>query len=363
MNIISIAESTGRSILTWEWTKKLLHWLIISAGTISECAFLIASLWMSVNASVHPLVLLFIDDTTSQHLTELATAAYVALPELILGLAFVTTIGHVRLWLYNRRNYSAAIWTVLYGLPTLVFLVLSLITLGCSVTSVNFRLPEPLIVVRALAGYMFAFTSLLYTQLGVPQEKDKLQKKDDLLAVLRQEKDAMIAELSGKNAQLQEIVQRQNAELQEQKELLAESKNTQLELPEEKSDAVNIAEPEQSLSDPTTDEHVTVTTRYMSTYVRIPAPEGFSNRNTAITINDVPFASINQALDTKVWNGCEMSAEQIKSMIKKGTILDEYVYIVVWKQQEIPVIALTVKAMKSVTRQKVRLLPQISKAM
>lgn len=252
LNAASVARNTASSIITWAWVKKLLHWLIISAGTISECAFLVASLWMSVNASVHALVLLAVDEQTTQHITELATAAYVALPELILGLAVVTTIGHVRIWLYNKRNYTAAIWVGLYGLPTLVFLVLSLITLGCSVTSVNFRLPVGLVVVRALAGYMFAFTSLLYTQLGVPQERDRLAKKDGMLAelrqenavnlsslrqekdtfieTLRQEKDGMLAELRGETARLNDLISQQKAELQKQNELLEESKQHQTEL-------------------------------------------------------------------------------------------------------------------------------------
>lgn len=236
-----LARNTAHTLFTWEWTKRLLHWLIISAGTVSECAFLLASLWMSVNASVHALVLLAMPDIVSQHITELATAAYVALPELILGLAFVVTINHVKLFLYDRKNYAALIWSILYGLPTLVFLVLSLFTLGSSVMSVNFRLPEPLIVVRALAGYMFAFTSLLYTQLGVPQERDRLQKKDGLLSalrqekdafieVLRQEKDAIIEGLNRETARLQEIISEQKEELQEQKGLLAESKSAQSEL-------------------------------------------------------------------------------------------------------------------------------------
>lgn len=220
------AKSTAKSIITWAWVKRLLHWLIISAGTISECAFLIASLWMSVNASVHSLVLLFVTEQTAQHLTELATAAYVALPELILGLAFVVTIGHVRLWLYNKRNYSAAIWSVLYGLPTVVFLVLSLVTLGSSVASVNFRLPTELVVVRALAGYMFAFTSLLYTQLGTPQERDRLQKKDDLLTQLSQEKDAMQQELNAEIARIQQTLTAEIARIKSELDAVYKEKET-----------------------------------------------------------------------------------------------------------------------------------------
>jgi hypothetical protein len=249
-----VAEKSGsfvKDVLTWNWTKSLLYWLIISAGTMSECVFLLASLWMSVNSSVHTLVRLYMSEETSIHISQFATAAYVALPELILGLAFVTTLSHIRVWLYDR-SISAATWSVLYGLPTLVFLVLSLVTLGCSVASTGFMLPEPLVIIRALAGYTFAFTSLLHAQLGVPQERDRLQEKDDFivrlreenranLAALNQEKDAFIADLRRKaetmiadlrceKQSLQSVIENQNGEIEKQKTLIAESKTAQSEL-------------------------------------------------------------------------------------------------------------------------------------
>jgi hypothetical protein len=232
------ASNTAHSIITWGWTKKLLHWLIISAGTVSECAFLIASLWMSINASVHPLVMLAMTEETAVHISEFATAAYVALPELILGLACVVTIGHIRVWMYNKKDYRAAIWALMYGVPTLVFLTLSLITLGCSVTSTSFIMPEPLIVTRALAGYIFAFTSLLYTQLGTPQERDRLADKDITIATLTQEKtilqneskseqDKIMSDWHQDAARLNAIVSQLKEEIENQKELLTESKQTQ----------------------------------------------------------------------------------------------------------------------------------------
>lgn len=210
------------NIVHWEWTKKLLHWIIISAGTMSECVFLIASLWVSINANVHQFVLLFVNENTTMHITELATTAYVALPECIVGLAVVTTLSHIRVWMYNKKDYRAVIWSVLYGLPTIVFLVLSLITLGCSVASVTFQMPTYLVVTRALAGYMFAFTSLLYTQLGVPQEKDRLQEKDDYIvrlkdnhlefvAQLRLEKDTIITQLQKQIADITTQFKQENA--------------------------------------------------------------------------------------------------------------------------------------------------------
>ena len=229
----TIAKNTGRSILTWEWTKKLLHWIIISAGTMSECVFLIASLWVSINANVHQFVLLFVDEQMTKHITELATTAYVALPECIVGLAVVVTLSHIRMVMYNRKEYRAWIWSVLYGLPTIVFLLLSLITLGNAVASVTFEMPTGLVVIRALAGYLFAFTSLLYTQIGIPQEKDRLAQKDALLADwqtrmaqeiadLIDEKDAQITalttQLATETRRLHAIIDNQNQELQTQKQ-------------------------------------------------------------------------------------------------------------------------------------------------
>lgn len=226
------------SFFTWNWTKQLLHWIIISAGTMSECVFLIASLWMSINANVHQFVLIFITEETTTHLTELATTAYVALPECIVALAVVTTLSHVRMVLYSK-DYRAVIWSILYGLPTVVFVVLSLVTLGSAVASATFIMPTPLVIVRALAGYMFAFTSLLYTQLGTPQEADRLAKKDTMLVDLRremdeklanleQEKDLMLADLRKKtdekigkleqeNTRLTALIEEQNQNLQKQK--------------------------------------------------------------------------------------------------------------------------------------------------
>lgn len=209
----SIASATFNSIITWSWTKALLNWLIMSAGTMSECAFLVASIWMSINSSVHAFVLIFMSETMSVDITQLATTAYVALPECILGLAIVTVINHYKMWLYGKSKI-ALLWSILFGIPTSVFLFLSLFTVANAVMSaampgahIDFTLPIPFIVARALAGYMFALTSLIYTSLGKPQEKDRLQEKDNTIAKLRrdheneltkerEEKDLMIAQLT-----------------------------------------------------------------------------------------------------------------------------------------------------------------------
>src|SRR5882724_3790452 len=53
-----------------------------------------------------------------------------------------------------------------------------------------------LLVIRAIAGYMFAFSSLLYTQLGNPQEAERLTVKDHVIASLREEHARIVATLT-----------------------------------------------------------------------------------------------------------------------------------------------------------------------
>src|SRR5262245_47367590 len=127
-----------RYILSWRWVKQFLYWLIISAGTIAECAFLIASLWMSINSSVHPMVLTMMTERQSVQLSYIATTIYTALPELILSLALVTTINHCRNIRREKQYWYTWVWAALFGLPTVVFLYISIMTVACSVLKVNY---------------------------------------------------------------------------------------------------------------------------------------------------------------------------------------------------------------------------------
>ncbi len=201
----------ARYVLHWDWVKAFLYWLIMSAGTVAECCFLIASLWMSLNSSIHSFIRLFLREDATVHISELATAAYVGLPECILFLASVTVINHFRTWWYNRKDRIALTWAIAYAIPTTAFLVLSLFTLGSSVLNVQFEMPGILIVIRALAGYLFGFIAFLYWSLGVPQEADRLKEKDDFIGQL-------ITEMSKLQTQL---VESETA----RKQLLEASKN------------------------------------------------------------------------------------------------------------------------------------------
>lgn len=238
INMGTTAKNIWHGLVTWEWTKRLLFWIIVSAGTMSELAFLLASLWMSVNANVHPFIVhtLHISEDTSTNITYLATTAYVALPECIVALAVITTIGHVRMVVYNPRDFWPWVWSILCGLPAVFFLILSMITLSNAVANVTFTMPVGWVVVRANAAFIYAFSSLLYLWMGKKQEKDRLVEKDELTAQRSQEYElklaemernlsAKIADLAGENQRLQGVIEQQNRDLDARKKQQSELQN------------------------------------------------------------------------------------------------------------------------------------------
>jgi hypothetical protein len=222
------------NLITWAWTKTLLYWIVMSAGTASELFFLLAAIWVSVNANVHPFVLTYMSEKQAIYFTYLATTGFVALPECIVGLAMVTTIGHIKMWKVGRA--SSVLWSVLFGIPTIIFLVLSLVTIGCSVANVTFTMPTFAVVIRALAAFSFAFTAFIYHFLGKPQEQDRLAEKDSLLATLRADMVAALAALASEKdgllatlrAEKDKIIAALTSEIASIRSLAAQEKETLL---------------------------------------------------------------------------------------------------------------------------------------
>ena len=123
---------------------------------------------MSINSSVHPMVLTMMSEQKSVQLSYIATTIFTALPELIVAMALVTTINHCKNIRRERKCWYTWVWPILFGLPSMVFLYISIMTVSCSVLKVNYVMPDWGIVSRALAGYTFAIVYLLYEKLGEP---------------------------------------------------------------------------------------------------------------------------------------------------------------------------------------------------
>lgn len=207
-------------IIHWKWAKWLLYWIVMSAGTVSELTFLTASVYMSLNSNVHTLMLRGMSEDFTVRLTEISTAAYIALPECILGLALVTTINHFKLWFHlgwkNQKNHTPAIWGAMFGLPTLVFIVLSVVTLGFAAANATFTMPMPFVIVRATAAYTYGIFAFLYWFLGQPAEADRLRKKDERITELDQQITDLTQDIEKKTNELTQELAKQKAEFEQQ---------------------------------------------------------------------------------------------------------------------------------------------------
>lgn len=232
------ASGLFHDIITWAWTKKLLNWIILSAGTGSECAFLVASVWMSVNGNVHLFVLNFLTEQQTRDLSALATIAYIALPECIVFLAVQTTLNHIFLawYAYKRKDNEMliveSIWTFLFGLPAILFIVLSLITLAYSVRNEVVNFPDWMVILRALGAYTYAFIAFLYVGNGATKIKKEMAKRDQLIEELKQQNENNLLQLRQQKDQelgeLQKELAILNDQTKYQKQLLLEFKEKEL---------------------------------------------------------------------------------------------------------------------------------------
>ncbi|OLD63694.1 MAG: hypothetical protein AUF65_01680 [Chloroflexi bacterium 13_1_20CM_50_12] len=216
-------------LYTWRWTTRLFYWMLSSAGTMAELIFLIASVWMSINFSIHGFVRFFLPEDATQFLTGIANTAYIGLPECVAFLGVCVAIEKFRLWWYDRRDYATLTWFILYAVPMIIFIGVTVYTIGSSVDAytrsntfaiADVQLPPWLVVTRAITGYLFGFIAFLHAKLATPQIAEKLRKKDK-----------QVAEWIDKNGQLEEHSSNLKAEMEERVSgLLAEIESLNLAL-------------------------------------------------------------------------------------------------------------------------------------
>jgi len=154
----------------------------------------------------------------SIQLSYIATTIFTALPELILSLALVTTINHCRNIRRKKQYWYTWVWPVLFGLPTLVFLYLSLLTVSCSVLKVNYVMPDAGIIARALAGYTFAIVYLIFEKIGEPCYASERKAMEQTIADQKAEMDRTKAHfetaLQTANSNFQIAMQSKQAEFE-----------------------------------------------------------------------------------------------------------------------------------------------------
>lgn len=178
-------QAIGHNLYTWRWTKSLVYWLILSCGTASDLIFIIATVWISENANVHIFLTgtLHMSQEMTDNLTSLATTMYIALPVFIVFLAMIETVEQLKLWKYD---HWAKLWTILFGIPAVIFFMLDFVTLSYSVANSQFTMPTFFVVLRADCAFIYASASLIHHFIGEPQEAKRLALKDQQLDIAHQ---------------------------------------------------------------------------------------------------------------------------------------------------------------------------------
>lgn len=181
-------KSVWMYVITFQWVRVLLAWSLTSAGTISEAVFVLAPLWICIKASVPDFVKLFIPNADQvKAITDFANTLLVGVPELIMIAAIITVLSKLSTWKYRGKLWDiTGVWTLAFGIPTAIFIIITVLTLWASFGNDTFRLDTWVVQVRGIAAYWYGISSLLYTKIGKPQEVSRLQEKDTVITELTQ---------------------------------------------------------------------------------------------------------------------------------------------------------------------------------
>lgn len=255
-----LTEKT-RSFLTWQWVEKLFHWILTSGGTLAGIVFLASGLWMSVLKAVPDFIRVYVRPDIANLLTYLSKTAFTGLPEIILFVATIKTIDQiktVRVLDKGSLAWNMAItWSILFGIPSIIFISFSLVNIGLSLASSNYVMPDSVVVGRGLTCFIYALLTFIYDSRGhetfsfeIRERDSQLEKIKSLLAekeiqfqsdLLDKEREMHLA-LAEKDQELFIVKEESFAELQaKQTELngfliaLSQEKNEKLRLAEKAS--------------------------------------------------------------------------------------------------------------------------------
>ncbi len=106
------------------------RWVIRVSGYVAETALLFAVLWISGTSVAPSLVELVISKTFMDYLVMLVMVTLALIPEIILANAIINSIKQWMNVVQDYRKPMAWVWAILFTLPTLMFLILTAITLN-----------------------------------------------------------------------------------------------------------------------------------------------------------------------------------------------------------------------------------------
>jgi hypothetical protein len=171
------------------WFVSIMRQVIVTGGNIAESAFLIATLWVIVNAVAHTLLTWFMPTHTIELFNYLAVIAFSALPELIIIPVAIVCFSHWTVAI-KQKDFASGVWAVLYSVPAVFFLVMTILAITTFVsTGGNHFVPASGIelVIRCLSGWMYAVVNMLFQKLGEPHYASRFDTLETDLAQSKRE--------------------------------------------------------------------------------------------------------------------------------------------------------------------------------
>lgn len=128
--VLSIICEVAGFFLNGHFLVFIGRWVIRVSGHVAETALLFAVLWISGTSIAPSLVELVMSKTFMDYLVMLAMVTLALIPEIILANSIINSINQWMNVAQDRRRVISWVWAILFTLPTLMFLILTAITLN-----------------------------------------------------------------------------------------------------------------------------------------------------------------------------------------------------------------------------------------
>ena len=217
------------------WFVQIMRQVIITGGNIAESAFLLATLWVIVNAVAHALLTWYMPTHMIELVNYLSVIAFSALPELIIIPVIIICFSHWSVAI-GRKDFAAGVWAVLYTIPAIFFLIMTIIAITTFVSTggTHFVPADGIqLVIRCLSGWMYAVVNMLFKKLGEPHYASRFEDLETALAQKQEEIEQVKSHFENAlriaNSNFQIAIQAKQSEFEDRLNLIMEQSKSEIE--------------------------------------------------------------------------------------------------------------------------------------
>jgi uncharacterized membrane protein YhaH (DUF805 family)/frataxin-like iron-binding protein CyaY len=198
-------QSIYSEFISGMWLVRIVNQMITTSGNIAESAFLLATLWILINIAGHTVISWVVDKHTAVLIDNLCSIAFAALPELLFLTTLKTCIKHCLTVFRYRDNKVALTWAILYGIPAILFGIITVYVLSVASTDgieKAITLGSNWLMIRYLSGLFYAVIHSIDVSFAKPHFARMLVEKDQLIDQISTDKDTEISKL---NRQMEDL--------------------------------------------------------------------------------------------------------------------------------------------------------------